>query len=66
MPIDDSGYDREAVRRVLEQAGAEGRSSLTAPEGRLVVEAYGIATPGEGVAGNADEAVALAEKIGLP
>jgi acyl-CoA synthetase (NDP forming) len=61
-----SKYDREAVRRVLETAAAEGRSALTAPEGRLVVEAYGIATPGEGLAGSADEAVALAEKIGLP
>ncbi|MGI5152287.1 acetate--CoA ligase family protein [Plantactinospora sp. CA-294935] len=66
MPSNDSSYDREAVRRVLDQAAAEGRSSLTAPEGRLVVEAYGIATPGEGLAGSADEAVALAERIGLP
>ncbi|ROT33059.1 acetate--CoA ligase family protein [Micromonospora sp. HM5-17] len=66
MPVNDSSYDREAVRRVLDQARAEGRSALTAPEGRLVVEAYGIGTPGEGLATSADEAVALAERIGLP
>ncbi|MEE6258808.1 acetate--CoA ligase family protein [Plantactinospora sonchi] len=66
MPVNDSSYDREAVRRVLDQARAEGRTSLTAPEGRLVVEAYGISTPGEGLATSADEAVALAERIGLP
>ncbi|MEO3747070.1 acetate--CoA ligase family protein [Plantactinospora sp. B5E13] len=66
MPVNDSSYDREAVRRVLDQVKAEGRTSLTAPEGRLVVEAYGISTPGEGLATSADEAVALAGRIGLP
>jgi acetyl coenzyme A synthetase (ADP forming)-like protein len=66
MPENDRSYDREGVRRVLDQVSAEGRSSLTAPEGRLVVEAYGIATPGEGLATTAEEAVTLANEIGLP
>jgi acetyl coenzyme A synthetase (ADP forming)-like protein len=59
-------YERAAVRRILDGVSAEGRSSLTAPEGRAVVDAYGIATPGEGLATTADAAVTLAEEIGFP
>jgi acetyl coenzyme A synthetase (ADP forming)-like protein len=59
-------YDRDAVREVLDKARAEGRDSLTAPEGRRVCEAYGIPTPGEGLAGTADEAVRLAGELGGP
>ncbi|SEC86776.1 acetyl coenzyme A synthetase (ADP forming), alpha domain-containing protein [Amycolatopsis tolypomycina] len=58
--------DRAAVEKILEQAAAEGRSSLTAPEGRAVCEAYGIPTPAERLAITAEEAVAHAEDIGLP
>ena len=59
-------YDRDAVRDVLEKARAEGRESLTAPEGRRVCEAYGIPTPGEGLANSADDAVRLAADLGGP
>ncbi|MBB5808620.1 acetyl coenzyme A synthetase (ADP forming)-like protein [Saccharothrix ecbatanensis] len=59
-------YDRTAVERIIAAVTAEGRDSLTAPEGRLVCEAYGIATPAEGLARSRDEAVALAGEIGLP
>lgn len=59
-------YDRDAVREVLDKARAEGRDSLTAPEGRRVCEAYGIPTPWEGLAGTADEAVRLAGELGAP
>ncbi|MDQ4116277.1 MAG: acetate--CoA ligase family protein [Actinomycetota bacterium] len=59
-------YDRQTVREILEKACAESRDSLSAPEGRLVCQAYGITTPGEGVAGSADEAVRLAAEIGGP
>jgi acyl-CoA synthetase (NDP forming) len=58
------GYDKDAVRDVLDKALAEGRESLTAPEGRRVCEAYGIPTPGEGLASTADEAVRLATDLG--
>ncbi|MGV9362379.1 acetate--CoA ligase family protein [Amycolatopsis sp. NPDC003731] len=58
--------DRAAVEKILERAAAEGRSSLTAPEGRAVCEAYGIPTPAERLATTAEEAVAHAEAIGLP
>src|SRR5690606_29190996 len=60
----DSAYDKDAVRDVLDKAIAEGRDSLTAPEGRRVCEAYGIPTPGEGLASTADDAVRLAAELG--
>ena len=45
---------------------AEGRTSLTAPEGKLVCDAYGIAVPKEGVATSAAEASKLATAMGFP
>jgi acetyl coenzyme A synthetase (ADP forming)-like protein len=59
-----AGYDKDAVRDVLDKALAEGRESLTAPEGRRVCQAYGIPTPGEGLASTADDAVRLATDLG--
>src|SRR5882757_6313256 len=59
-------YDRATVRALIDRVLAEGRTSLTAPEGRLACEAYRIATPGEGIAGSADEAAALATGFGFP
>ncbi|GAB3145231.1 acetate--CoA ligase family protein [Amycolatopsis stemonae] len=58
--------DRAAVEKILDQAAAEGRSALTAPEGRAVCEAYGIPTPAERLATTADDAVTHAAEIGLP
>jgi acetyl coenzyme A synthetase (ADP forming)-like protein len=66
MANESVAYDKDAVREVLDKARAEGRDSLTAPEGRRVCEAYGITTPGEGLAGTADEAVRLAAELGGP
>ncbi|MGH9066595.1 MAG: acetate--CoA ligase family protein [Acidimicrobiales bacterium] len=59
-------HDRTAVREVLGQARSDGRHTLTAPEARVVCSAYGIPVPGDGVAGSADEAVALADRLGYP
>jgi len=59
-------YDKTAVRKILDQAKAAGRSSLTAPEAKGICEAYGIAIPKEGVAANAAEAAELASSIGFP
>ncbi|MFE6739681.1 acetate--CoA ligase family protein [Streptomyces tubercidicus] len=59
-------YDSDAVRAVLDAARAEGRAALTAPEGKRITDAYGIPTPAEGLAESADEAVALADRIGFP
>src|SRR3954462_13405218 len=55
-----------AVRRVLDKVKAEGRTSLTAPEGKLVCDAYGISVPKEGVAATAAEASKLATGMGFP
>ena len=56
----------EEVRRVLDAVKAEGRTALTAPEGKLVCEAYGIPVPKEGVAKSAAEAATIATGMGFP
>src|SRR3954454_16752768 len=56
----------EAVRKILDAVKADKRTSLTAPEGKLVCDAYGIAVPKEGVATSAAEATKLATGMGFP
>jgi acyl-CoA synthetase (NDP forming) len=51
---------QSAVRQVLDKVKAEGRLALTAPEGKLVCDAYGIPVPKEGVANSAEAAAKLA------
>ena len=58
--------DRTAARNVLDKVKAEGRQALTAPEGKLLCDVYGIKVPQEGVAGNAGEAAKLASGMGFP
>ena len=58
--------DKTKVRKLLDAVRASGRTSLTAPEGKLVCDAYGISVPGEGVAGSASEASKLASGMGFP
>ena len=58
--------NKTEVRRILDTVKAEGRTSLTAPEGKVVCEAYGIAVPKEGVATSATEAATLAKGMGFP
>ena len=57
---------KDAVRKVLDAVKASGRTSLTAPEGKLVCDAYGIPTPREGVAKSAAEAAKMAGDMGFP
>lgn len=59
-------YDQTAVRAVLDQVKAEGRTSLTALEGKQVCDAYGIPTPPEGLATSAEMAKNLADAMGYP
>ncbi|MCH7634875.1 MAG: acetate--CoA ligase family protein [Proteobacteria bacterium] len=59
-------HDKEAVRAVLDQVKADGRTSLSAPEAKKVCDAYAIPVPKEGLATSADEAVKLAGEIGYP
>src|SRR5512132_1640647 len=58
--------NKTEVRRILDKVKAEGRTSLTAPEGKLVCDAYGIPVPKEGVATSAAEAQKLAGSMGFP
>src|SRR6201988_763964 len=58
--------NKDAVRKVLDAVKADKRTSLTAPEGKLVCDAYGIPVPQEGVASNAAEAAKLAAGMGFP
>ena len=59
-------YDKAAVKEILGNAASEGRTSLTAPEAKGVADAYGIPTPGEGLATSAQEAADVAAEIGFP
>jgi acetyl coenzyme A synthetase (ADP forming)-like protein len=58
--------DKQKVRAILDTVKKEGRDSLTAPEGKLVCDAYGINVPKEGVVSSAKEASTLASSMGFP
>ncbi|MBC5783201.1 acetate--CoA ligase family protein [Ramlibacter sp. USB13] len=58
--------DKQKVRQILDAVKKEGRTSLTAPEGKLVCDAYGINVPKEGVASSAAEASKMASSMGFP
>ncbi|HEY8356313.1 MAG TPA: acetate--CoA ligase family protein, partial [Ramlibacter sp.] len=58
--------DKAKVRQVLDAVKKSGRDALTAPEGKLVCEAYGIAVPKEGVATSGAEASKMAQSMGFP
>ena len=62
--LDTMDHAKAAVRKILDAIKADGRDSLTAPEGKLVCDAYGIGVPQEGVATSADEAASLAAGMG--
>jgi len=57
---------KETVRKILDQVKADKRTSLTAPEGKIVCDAYGIPVPKEGVAKSAADAAKLATEMGFP
>src|SRR5436305_11438114 len=57
---------RDAVRKILDVVKSDKRTSLTAPEGKLVCDAYGIPVPKEAVARSASEAAKVATAMGFP
>jgi acyl-CoA synthetase (NDP forming) len=59
-------HDQAAVRLVLDQVKAAGRTALTAPEAKKVCDAYGIPLPKEALATSADQAASSAADIGFP
>ncbi|RMF22235.1 MAG: GNAT family N-acetyltransferase, partial [Deltaproteobacteria bacterium] len=65
IPEEFSG-DPARVRAIAAAALAEGRSILTEPEAKQVLEAYGIPTVATEVARDAAEAGRIAERIGFP
>src|SRR2546423_1316138 len=58
--------DKAKVREILDAVKKSGRTALTAPEGKIVCDAYGIAVPKEGVVKSAGEASKLATSMGFP
>nr|MBA3739122.1 acetate--CoA ligase family protein [Actinomycetota bacterium] len=59
-------HDKATVQEILDKALADGRTSLSAPEAKLVADAYGIPTPGEALATSGDEAATFSSEIGFP
>ena len=59
-------YDKAKVRQILDEVKKSGRDSLTAPEGKIVCDAYGINVPKETVATSAAEAAKAASGMGFP
>src|SRR5882757_5776594 len=57
---------KDAVRKILDLVKADKRTSLTAPEGKLLCDAHGIPVPKEGVAKSASEAAKIATAMGFP
>src|SRR3979409_1825613 len=57
---------KAAVRKILDSVKADKRTRLTAREGKLVCDAYGIPVPKEGVAKSAAEAAKIAADMGFP
>ncbi len=60
------GNKKSVVRKVLDKVRAEKRTSLTAPEGKKICDAYGIPVPKEAVATSAKGAAKLAKHVGFP
>ena len=56
----------DTVRTVLAAVRATGRTALTAPEAKIVCDAYEIPLPREALATSADSAAKLAAEIGFP
>jgi len=66
MLLERTARDQATVKDILAQVKRDGRAALSAPEAKLVADAYGIPVPQEGLAETADAAVALADKMGFP
>ncbi len=61
-----SGTDPQRAARLLEAAQVAGLSALDAQAGAELAAAYGLSVPPSGLAASAEQAAALAERIGYP
>ena len=66
LKVDLAERAKNDVRKILDAVRADKRTSLTAPEGKLVCDAYGIPVPQEGLAKSAAEAAKIAAGMGFP
>jgi len=66
VPQPVTGVDRGRALDLVQTAGASRQRVLDPQAGAEVAAAYGLSVPPSGLASNADEAVALAERIGCP
>jgi acetyltransferase len=57
---------RDRARQLIEEARAQGRTTLSEPESKELLDAYGIPVAETRTAANIDEAVAAADAIGYP
>jgi acyl-CoA synthetase (NDP forming) len=58
--------DKAAVRKVLDAVRSSGETALTAPQAKIVCDAYNIPLPKEGLARTPKDAAMLASDIGFP
>jgi len=58
--------DRAAVRAIVREALAQGRSMLSEPESKTVLAAYGIPVVETRIATTVEQAVSAAQEIGFP
>ncbi|MBC8462865.1 acetate--CoA ligase family protein [Candidatus Bathyarchaeota archaeon] len=65
-PPNFDDIDRDAVRKIFDEAKADGRNVLFPHEAMNVAEAYGITAPASGLAKTVNEAVESADKMGYP
>ena len=66
MLLERTVRDQATVRSVLEDVRRDKRRAPSAPEAKIVADAYGIPVPQEGLGKTADAAISLAEKMGYP
>jgi acetyl coenzyme A synthetase (ADP forming)-like protein len=58
--------NKKSLRALIDNARAAGRAALTAPEAQQLCDAYGIATPKQGLVKTGAEAAKLASRLGFP
>lgn len=58
--------DRAAIRRTIDAVRADRRTALVESEARAIATAIGLTLPRTELARNADEAIAIARRIGFP
>ena len=61
-----TGGGRTEAKKIIDAAKAEGRDSLSESEGKAILKAYGVPTPGEATVNSADEAAKECDRIGYP